>query len=57
MHSNEKRVAILEVKTGDDRLRLVTLHDGESSAEALAHVGLSPDHFRVLFISPVDLNL
>lgn len=57
MQSSEKRVSMLEIQAGDDKLKLVTLHDGESTIDALVRVGLSPDHARVLFVSPVDLNL
>ena len=56
MHSIERRVAELESKVADNRLKIVVVLDGETEAEALRRAGYPADS-RVVFCSDVDARL
>ena len=56
MHSIERRVAELESKVADNRLKIVVVLDGETEAEALRRAGYPADS-RVVFCSEVDARL
>lgn len=54
MQSIERRVAALETSAIDGRLRIIIVLEGETQAEALVRIGLSPDALRVVCVTPVD---
>ena len=57
MQSTERRVVALETSAIDGRLKIIIVLDGESQADALERIGLSPDTLRVVCVTPVDGRL
>lgn len=57
MLNTERRIAALEASTTDDALKIIVLEDGETQADALERIGLSPGALRVVCISPLGARL
>ena len=57
MRNTEKRVVALETSALDDATKVIVIQDGETQAEALERIDLSPDALRVVCISPLDDRL
>ena len=57
MLNTERRIAALEASASDDSMKIIIVEDGETQAEALERIGLSPDALRVVCISPLDARL
>ena len=57
MLNTERRVAALEASASDISLKIILVDDGETQAEGLERIGLSPKALRVLSIAPLDALL
>ena len=57
MESIEKRISRLESNTGDDKLRVVVLLNGEIAIDALERLGLPVELKSCVFLSPLDVDL
>jgi hypothetical protein len=53
----ERRVAALEASASDGSMKIIIVEDGETQADALERIGLSPHALRVVCISPLDARL
>lgn len=57
MQSIEKRIADLEMRASDDRIKFVVIKDGETQTDALKRVGLPQDTRGIIWGTPVDAAL
>ena len=57
MLNTERRIAALEASAIDDTIRVIVIEDGETKADALKRIGLSPQALRVVCIAPLDARL
>ena len=57
MATTERRIAALEASANDGGMKLVMQADGETKAEALKRAGLMPGALRVVWLTPLDVNL
>ena len=53
----ERRIAALEASVSDNSMKIVMLDDGETQANALMRVGLTPGALRVVCVTPLDARL
>ena len=53
----ERRIAALEASASDDSLKIIIVKDGETQADALKRVGLTPGALRVVCVAPLDARL
>lgn len=54
MQTIERRLAALEDSASDKTLKVVVVLDGETKAEALMRLGLTPDAVHVVYLSQID---
>jgi len=57
MLNTEKRIAALEASAINNTMKVIVIEDGETQADALERIGLSPHALRVVCISPLDARL
>lgn len=54
MQSTEKRIADLEMRASDDRIKFLVIQEGETQTDALKRVGLPPDARGIVWGLPLD---